>query len=155
MHIYIHAIGTIGDAWLNTAIQAYQKRIPKPFSLSIHDYATPKRFKHAKVANLQAEESRLLLQSSQSSDILVYLDERGESYASPMFSKKIQEWQLHTHTLRFLIGGPDGHCRTALKQANTTLSLSKMTLPHGLARLILVEQIYRAIMIQNNHPYHR
>ena len=87
---------------------------------------------------------------------LVVLDEHGKSSDSRQFSVLLGELRDRgTAELVFLLGGPDGHGDAVLKRADTKLSLSPLTMPHGLARVVLAEQVYRALTIMANHPYHR
>jgi len=88
--------------------------------------------------------------------VTVALDEHGRSLSSEAFAQWIAERRDGgAKTLAFLIGGPDGHSTEALKPATLKLSLGTMTLPHGLARVVLAEQLYRAATILAGHPYHR
>ena len=155
MQLYIHAIGELTEPWLNDGICQYKKRIPSPYQLTICSYSTPKRIKNKSIRTIQQQESQLLLQHKKPGDILVYMDQTGKSLTSQGLANQLDNWRQRAPNIRFLIGGPDGHLPEAVTGSDCVLSLSDMTLPHGLARLVLVEQIYRAIMIQNNHPYHR
>ena len=104
----------------------------------------------------KADEAVRLLKSSATADVRVALDERGKTLTSEAFAKWIAgKRDAGTRTLGFLIGGPDGHGPEALKAAEMKLSLGPMTFPHGLARIVLVEQLYRAVTILSGHPYHR
>ena len=104
----------------------------------------------------KADEAQRLLKATGSADVTVALDERGRSLSSEAFAQWIAERRDGgAKTLAFLIGGPDGHSTEALKPATLKLSLGTMTLPHGLARVVLAEQLYRAATILAGHPYHR
>ena len=155
MQLHIHAIGELSETWLLEGIHQYKKRIPPPYQLTVHSYATPKRQKHKPIRSLQELESQLLRNQIKPNDLLIYLDQSGKVHDSIALASKLNGWQQRTSCIRFFIGGPDGHLPEVVAASDYVLSLSKLTLPHGLARLVLVEQIYRAIMIQNNHPYHR
>ena len=87
--------------------------------------------------------------------ILVALDEQGEHFKTVEFSKKLNLWIENTSQIYFIIGGPDGLSDDVKKRADYVISLSNLTFPHQLAKVILLEQIYRSICIMNNHPYHR
>ena len=106
-------------------------------------------------ARMADEASRLLARCSDA-DVRFVLDERGKSISSQAFADRLRDIKdRSTGSLAFLIGGADGHGEAARAAAGTTLSLGPMTLPHGLARIVLAEQIYRAITILTGHPYHR
>ena len=102
------------------------------------------------------QESDALLKKLSDKCVLVALDENGKSFCSKKFSGQValfRDWEVPR--LVFALGGPDGHGDGVLERAQLTLSLSKMTMPHGLARGVLAEQVYRALTILGNHPYHR
>ena len=104
----------------------------------------------------QDEEARLLTSALAPKAFTLVLDERGKSMTSEAFSKLLQRHLDHgTHDLAFLIGGPDGHNAATRKNAGQLISLGEMTWPHRLVRIMLLEQIYRAVTIMVNHPYHR
>lgn len=104
----------------------------------------------------KAEEARTLLQSLAGGAHLVVLDENGRNLTSPAFSDQIERWKDEgVPEIVFAIGGPDGHGPEALARADLKLALGAMTWPHQIARILLAEQIYRAMTIQSGHPYHR
>ena len=112
--------------------------------------------KDSDTAIRQADEASRLLARAADNTHLVALDEKGRHFTSREFAALLQsKLDDGTPALTFALGGPDGHDATLLKSARTKLSLSKMTLPHGLARVTLLEQIYRAVTILTGHPYHR
>jgi 23S rRNA (pseudouridine1915-N3)-methyltransferase len=101
-------------------------------------------------------EARQLLARTPGEGRIVALDERGETMTSPAFARRLESWRDNgAPCVGFLIGGPDGHGREALERAGLVLSLGPMTFPHGLARVVLMEQLYRAATLSANHPYHR
>ncbi len=104
----------------------------------------------------QAEEAKLLAAAVAPKAFTLVLDERGKPFTSEGFSHLLQRHLDHgTQDLAFLIGGPDGHGAETRKQAGQLIALSAMTWPHRLVRIMLLEQIYRAVTIMVNHPYHR
>lgn len=104
----------------------------------------------------RAEEATRLLKAAQGADAVILLDERGTSMSSEAFARWLGLKQDNgARHAAFLIGGPDGHGDSAKAAAELSLSLGLMTLPHGLARVILAEQLYRASTILAGHPYHR
>jgi 23S rRNA (pseudouridine1915-N3)-methyltransferase len=104
----------------------------------------------------KADESARLLKAASSADVKIALDEAGRGFSSEEFARVVAKHQdAGCKTLAFLIGGPDGQGMPALEQATVKLSLGPMTLTHGLARIVLAEQLYRAATIIAGHPYHR
>jgi len=107
-------------------------------------------------AERKAREGDLLLAALPEEAVVVALDERGKSLASTTFAERLQRWQGDgVKTLAFVIGGADGLAQPTVQRANLVLSLGTMTWPHLLARILLLEQLYRAHQILNGHPYHR
>ncbi len=104
----------------------------------------------------KSDEAKRIISSLPKGAYLIALDEKGKSFSSADFAKLVQMRREDGHrSLSFAIGGPDGHGAELLEQASLKLSLSKMTLPHGLARVFLIEQLYRVLTIWSGHPYHR
>jgi 23S rRNA (pseudouridine1915-N3)-methyltransferase len=104
----------------------------------------------------KSDEAARLLKVAQTADVVVALDERGSAMTSLAFARYIAKTRdTGAKSMGFLLGGPDGHGEAALQAATLKLSLGPMTLPHGLARIVLAEQLYRTAMILSGHPYHR
>ncbi len=104
----------------------------------------------------KAEEAKTLVQSMSGGARLVVLDENGRHLTSPAFSRKLEDWKDEgVPEIVFAIGGADGHGAEVLARADLKLALGTMTWPHQIARILLAEQIYRAMTIQSGHPYHR
>ena len=108
------------------------------------------------VTQRKAEEAARLLSATGAAQVRLALDEHGRADTSDAFARRIGTTRdAGVQTLALLIGGPDGHGEDVLRVASSKLSLSAMTLPHGLARVVLTEQLYRAVTILSGHPYHR
>ncbi|MEQ1650119.1 MAG: 23S rRNA (pseudouridine(1915)-N(3))-methyltransferase RlmH [Hyphomicrobiaceae bacterium] len=104
----------------------------------------------------KADEAARLLKSVTAEAFIVALDERGAAFTSPQFAASLGKWcGSGRKELALMIGGPDGHASSLIKRADVSVALGTMTLPHGLARVVLAEQIYRAVTILSGHPYHR
>ncbi len=146
--INICAIHKIADSSLEGKIMAdYLKRIPwkiKINQLELKDKLPPEKQK--------ISEGELLLKMVPDGDFIIALDERGEQFSSHGFAKLIEK---QIQPISFIIGGAYGLSDELRGKANLLLSLSEMTMPHALARVVLVEQIYRAYTISQNHPYHK
>lgn len=100
-------------------------------------------------------ESKKLLHAVPQNNLTIALDEHGHEWTTIELAKKISIWQQEQQDISFLIGGPDGWDKDFLKKISLIWSLSKLTLPHQLVRVMVAEQIYRAWSIINSHPYHR
>ncbi len=155
MRVKILAIGKKIPNWANDTIETFLKRIPKPYTPQIMTFSTPKRQANAPASGYKAQEAKMLLECIKPDDFVIALDETGASYDSQTFAKKLETIINQHPKLYFILGGPDGLDGQVIKRSNLVLSLSQFTFPHALARVILVEQIYRAWSITCQHPYHR
>ncbi|SFV55506.1 LSU m3Psi1915 methyltransferase RlmH [hydrothermal vent metagenome] len=155
MKLKLIAIGNKLPAWIEEGIQDYQKRLPKNIHFQLLTPNAKKRTKNTSTKKNIDIESEILLETSQGSSKIIALDERGKHRTTKQFADKIKDWQQNDEKVSFLIGGADGHNNKLKQTADEIWSISDFTLPHGIARLVMVEQIYRAISLLNNHPYHR
>jgi 23S rRNA (pseudouridine1915-N3)-methyltransferase len=103
----------------------------------------------------RAKEGQRILQRLKPGDFVVALDERGKNWSSIELSREVERWQNHQPSVALVIGGPEGLSDEVSQRADQSWSLSAMTFPHGLARVIVVEQLYRAWTILQGHPYHK
>lgn len=153
MKIFILAFGNFNNSAYKSLFEEYAKRISYKIEL--------KELKLKNSNNLSSEllkhkEAELILGNLETDSILIALDEKGKQIDSVEFSKILNNFQLnYSSKITFIIGGADGLDEKIIKKANLVLGLGKMTLPHLMARVVLIEQIYRAQTIINNHPYHR
>jgi 23S rRNA (pseudouridine1915-N3)-methyltransferase len=152
--ISIAAVGQRQPQWADAAIDAFIKRFPPGFAVTIKDVKAEVRAGQPTERILDAEALRLRA-AIPSAAIVVALDERGQDWTTARFAQQIAQWRDASETVAFVIGGPDGLAPDLKRDARLLLRLSSMTLPHALARLLLVEQIYRAWSLLTNHPYHR
>ena len=129
--------------------------MPRDWKFRIECVATARRSKNNQAHNAMQAEGEQLLARIRSGEQVVLLDEKGTQYSSQALATRLSDWQADGRDLCFIIGGPDGVSAACRQRADATWSLSALTLPHGLARVLLVEQLYRAWSLQNGHPYHR
>lgn len=155
MKISLLVIGKTDAGYFIDAIGEYENRLKHylPFEISV--IPDIKNSKNLTVDQQKEKEGELILKNIQPGDYLVLLDERGSEYSSLQFASYIEK---KTHTvgkrLVFVIGGPYGFSEDVYKKASEKISLSKMTFSHQMIRLVFVEQLYRAMTILNNEPYH-
>lgn len=154
MHITVVAVGLRQPAWADEAVRDYLGRFPKDFTVTVKEVKAEPRAGQpaAKLMQLEAERIRKAIPAG---DIVVAMDEHGRDFTTMDFAKKVDGWKNEGCGVTFLIGGADGLDPELKKGCRMMLRLSSMTLPHAFARVMLVEQIYRAWSILNNHPYHR
>ena len=155
MHIRLIAVGDRQPSWVDTAFSEYAGRLPRQWQFRLEEIGTVKRAKGGPAAIAKQTEGEKVLAKIKPAEQLVVLDERGKQFSSRELSGKLDDWQLTGADLVFVIGGPDGVSADVLKRANLKWSLSKLTLPHGLARVLFAEQLYRGWSLQTGHPYHR
>jgi 23S rRNA (pseudouridine1915-N3)-methyltransferase len=155
MKITIACVGKAGRAKHDAAqslLEGYRERLPWPVAIKeVED-----RKQGGTVAERKAREAALLLATIPKGAIIIALDERGKSLSSRHFADLLAQWRDHgEQDIAFLIGGADGLDAGVIAKARLSLSLSAMTWPHLLARVMLLEQLYRAWSLQTGHPYHR
>lgn len=142
-------------AWVDAACADFIKRLPPELKLNQILIPTIKRGKNADIQRIIRDESRNLLAAVPAHCQLVALDVQGKRMTTEKFSSILHNWMQQGHDVALIIGGPDGVSEELLQQAALKISLSDLTFPHPLVRVIVVEQLYRAWSILNNHPYHR
>ena len=151
MHIRLIAVGDRQPAWVDEAFDSYAKRLPVQWRFRLQTVATASRGAQKRAA----VEGERVLKQVKPAERVVMLDERGKALSSTAFAAELQGWLTDGRDLAFVIGGADGLSEECLKRAEFRWSLSSMTLPHGLARVLAVEQLYRAWTLTQGHPYHR
>ena len=149
------AVGTRMPAWVEAGISEYRKRLPPEIQFDIREIALGRRGKNADIARAMAEEGEAMLAAIAPRDHVIALDVRGKSLSTEQLAAKLALWQMEGDDVSLLVGGPDGLASSCLERASERWSLSALTLPHPLVRVLFAEQIYRAWSINHNHPYHR
>ena len=155
MHIRLLAVGDRQPSWVDTAFAEYTARLPRQWKFRLDTIATADRRKAVTPERAKDLEAVKLLGKLQPAEQVVLLDENGRQFTSRELSSRIDGWQASGDNLAFIIGGPDGVSDDVRKRANLTWSMSSLTLPHGLARVLFAEQLYRAWSLTTGHPYHR
>lgn len=155
MHIRVLAIGDRQPGWVDDAVGNYAQRFPREWKFRLDTIPTVRRNKNDKSKQAMDAEGKALLAKLDSAVQVVLLDERGKQLNSQSLARQMSAWQNEARDLCFVIGGPDGVSAACHQRADFVWSLSNLTLPHGMARVVLSEQLYRAWSLQNGHPYHR
>ena len=155
MHIRLIAVGDRQPQWVDDAVATYVARFPPQWKFRLDRIATAKRTKSSGARTAIEKEAEMILGKLSADEQVVLLDERGRQLTSRQLSKQLDAWQSDGRNLSFIIGGPDGVSDRCRQRAEYTWSLSDLTLPHGLARILLTEQLYRAWSLSTGHPYHR
>lgn len=159
LHIEVICVGKLKEAYLKDAITEYSKRLSKYCSLNIvelPDEKLPTPLSEADKKKIIEKESYNILNHIKDNSYIIALDLKGKQYTSEEFSDKLSQIALHENsTITFLIGGTLGMSQELLNHANELVCFSKMTFPHQLIRVFLLEQLFRSFKIQNNETYHR
>ena len=155
MRLTIVTVGGKMPAWVQEGVAEYSRRLPREFKLNWCEIPLARRGKDATADQLREREGEQILKAIPSGDRVLALDVRGRSWSTPQLADQLRDWQMSGDNYSLLIGGPDGLSEACLARAERRWSLSDLTLPHPLVRVILAEQLYRAWTITVNHPYHR
>lgn len=154
MKLRLIAVGTRMPAWVTAGYVDYADRMPRELKLELIELPLALRGKNADLERAKNAEGEKLLERS-AGCTRVLLDERGASWTSLDLANRLKVWMQGGRDVALLIGGPDGHSADAHQVAEERWSLSKLTLPHALVRVLVAEQLYRAWSLTANHPYHR
>lgn len=154
MKLRILAVGHRPPAWVDEGCREYLRRMPRELRTSIVEIRPEPRGSKTREQLLTAEKARLLA-AAPAGQRIVALDERGADLTTARFAERLGNWMHDGRDTALIIGSADGLDESLIGQADESIRLSSLTLPHGLARLLLCEQIYRAACILRNHPYHR
>jgi 23S rRNA (pseudouridine1915-N3)-methyltransferase len=142
-------------AWVEQGVDEYARRLPREYHFGFREIPLARRGGDRTPEQLCVLEGEQLLKALAPGDRVIALDVVGKSWSTEKLSEHLRNWQMSGDNVSFLIGGPDGLSDDALQAADQRWSLSDLTLPHPLVRILLAEQLYRAWTITVNHPYHR
>jgi 23S rRNA (pseudouridine1915-N3)-methyltransferase len=157
MKITVVAVGQRQPAWADSAVADYLARLPADFRVELKEVKAEPRAGKANepTERLLAAEAARIRSALPAGAVLVALDERGRDWSTRQLADALQRWRDAAENVAFVIGGPDGLDASLKAAARVLLRLSSLTLPHALARVLLVEQLYRGWSMLANHPYHR
>jgi 23S rRNA (pseudouridine1915-N3)-methyltransferase len=153
MRARLIAVGDRMPSWVTDGYAEYVKRLSRELPLELVEISTRSRSRDA--ARAIADEGAALLAAIPKGTHVVALDGRGKPWSSEDLAQQLAQWRMHGNDLAFLIGGPDGFAPAVLERAQQRWSLGPLTLPHPLVRIVVAEQLYRAVSQLANHPYHR
>ncbi|SFD26212.1 23S rRNA (pseudouridine1915-N3)-methyltransferase [Thiohalospira halophila DSM 15071] len=156
MRIHLVAVGRRMPDWVETAVADYQRRLPRELPLHIHPVDAANRpKKNPDIQRLRRDEGQRLLAAVPKGARIIALDERGKGWDTPELARRLEGWREEGPDVALLVGGADGLDAACLEAAETRWSLSPLTLPHTLVRVVVAEQCYRAWSLLQGHPYHR
>ncbi len=142
-------------AWVEQGYQEYSKRLPRDMRLELVEIPLGGRGKNADIRRAMQQEADQLLNHVESSDLVIALEVGGKAWSTEKLAQHMERWRQDGRDVALLVGGPDGLDARCRERAELQWSLSPLTLPHPIVRIVLAEQIYRAWTITQNHPYHR
>jgi 23S rRNA (pseudouridine1915-N3)-methyltransferase len=154
MKLRIISVGHKMPSWVETACAEYTKRMPREATVEIIDIKPEKRAAGNSTEKIQLIEAKRILEAV-GKDFCIALDERGQEVTTLQLADKFKDWQASSRDVALIIGGADGLHTSVKQKADWLWGLSKLTLPHAMVRVLLVEQLYRAHSVITNHPYHR
>lgn len=155
MKINIAAIGTRMPPWVYQGVDTYAQRMPADYQLNIIEIPAVKRDKHTDINAALLKESEALFSKCKPNAVTIALDRLGKAISTNELATQLHTWHDLSQDITILIGGPEGIHADHLAKTQHIWSLSKLTLPHPLVRVVVAEQIYRAYSIIIGHPYHR
>ncbi|MCC2637120.1 MAG: hypothetical protein K0Q68_839 [Moraxellaceae bacterium] len=155
MRLRLLAVGTRMPGWVEEGFAEYAKRLSGDISLELVEITAGKRSKGADLARLKDQEGEALLAALRPQERVIALDVLGRTLSTDDLADTLKDWQVDGRPAALLVGGPEGLSRAALARADEKWSLSRLTLPHPLVRIVVAEQFYRAWSLLKGHPYHR
>lgn len=155
MQIQLISIGHKMPGWVQIGYEEYAKRLPRDCELVLKEIAPVKRGKNSDIARITKDEGERMVAAIGKDTHVVTLDVPGKPWSTPELAKALNRWLESGQNIALLVGGPEGLADEARQLAGESWSLSNLTFPHPLVRVIIAEQIYRAWSILKNHPYHR
>lgn len=155
MKLLIIAVGHKMPSWITDGFNEYSKRMPREAKIELIELKPEPRTTGKSVPQIMEAEAQRIRAAIPQDALRIALDERGAHWSTKQLAQHFKDWQGGGRDVAFIIGGADGLHESIRKEANQLLALSAMVMPHGMVRVLLAEQLYRAYSLLNNHPYHR
>ena len=154
MRLRLLAVGQRMPGWVDDAWTEYARRMPPHLAVELREISLARRGRGQPPQRAMAEEGQAMLQAA-GDDHRVVLDGGGKPWTTAQLSEQLDAWMQQGKDISLMVGGPDGHAPEVLSAAHQRWSLGPLTLPHPVVRVVMIEQLYRAWTILQNHPYHR
>ncbi|GHF81296.1 23S rRNA (pseudouridine(1915)-N(3))-methyltransferase RlmH [Thalassotalea marina] len=155
MRITLYAVGNKMPAWVTQGFNEYSRRFPRDLTFDLVEIPPGKRGKNADIARILEKEGQQTLAAIPKGNRIVTLEVTGKPWTTPDLAQNLEKWQLDGRDVALLVGGPEGLAPACIQASEQKWSLSALTLPHPMVRIIVAESLYRAWSVNNNHPYHR
>lgn len=155
MRICLIAVGNKMPDWVSKGFNEYARRFPRDIQFELVEITPGKRGKNADIARILEKEGELSLAAVPKGAKIVTLEVNGKPWTTPDLAKQLHGWQMDGRDIALIVGGPEGLAPAIIKASEQKWSLSPLTLPHPMVRVLIAEGLYRAWSINANHPYHR
>jgi 23S rRNA (pseudouridine1915-N3)-methyltransferase len=155
VQINLIAAGTRMPAWVEEGYHEYARRMPRECRLVLNEIPLAQRSKSQAIERAVRDEGARMLATLSDRQQVIALDVKGRGWSTEQLAQQMESWRQDGRDISLLVGGPDGLAAECLQRADQTWSLSALTLPHPLVRVLLAEQLYRAWSLNSGHPYHR
>ncbi|HAF45978.1 MAG TPA: 23S rRNA (pseudouridine(1915)-N(3))-methyltransferase RlmH [Gallionellaceae bacterium] len=155
MKLLILAVGNKMPSWITEGFNEYAKRMPREATITLVEIKPETRNSGKTAAQIMEAEALRIKAALPAGVLCIALDEHGATPTTKQLTQQMQDWMRQGRDVAFVIGGADGLHESVKQQAQQLLALSAFTLPHGMVRVLLAEQLYRAHSLMHNHPYHR
>ena len=155
MRLQLVAVGTRQPSWVNDGVENFARRMPRECAVEVTEVPSGQRSKSDTATRAIAVEGAKILNKIADSAMVIALHEKGTPWSTRELATELNRWRLDYDHVAIIVGGPDGLAPECLKRADRHWSLSNLTLPHGLVRILVAEQLYRAWTVIHGHPYHR
>jgi 23S rRNA (pseudouridine1915-N3)-methyltransferase len=155
MKLYVIAVGNKMPDWITSGFNEYTKRMPREARIELIELKPESRTSGKTTAQIMEAEAQRILAALPQNTLRIALDEHGATPTTKQLAQQMQHWLGDGRDVAFIIGGADGLHESVKKTAQQLMALSALTLPHGMVRVLLAEQLYRAHSLLHNHPYHR
>lgn len=155
MKLFILAVGNKMPSWITEGFNEYAKRMPREAKIELVEIKPEARNSGKTAAQIMEAEAQRIRSALPAGVFCIALDEHGATFTTKQLAQQMQDWMQQGRDIAFIIGGADGLHASVKQQAQQLMALSTFTLPHGMVRVVLAEQLYRAHSLMHNHPYHR
>jgi len=155
MKIRLIAVGHKMPSWVNQGFEEYAQRLRNDCSLELVEITPGRRTQHADINRITAKEGEAMIAKIGKATRVVALDVIGKPFSTEQLAEQLNRWQEDGRDIDLLVGGPEGLASDCLQLAEQKWSLSPLTMPHPLVRIVVAEALYRAWSLNHNHPYHR
>lgn len=155
MQLHLIAVGNRMPGWVSAGYEEFARRMPPEARLRLVEIAPARRSRNSDLQRLMRQEGERMLAAIPKSALVVALDVEGQAWSTAQLAGRLADWQGQGRDVALLVGGPEGLAPACLARAGLRWSLSALTFPHPLVRIVVAEQLYRATTVLKGHPYHK